>query len=95
MRTQCNGCAAAAEREEPKSSTEEASGKPTQERSRKPEACTPRKSPAHEGQRRIYSGLMDTQMTHLNTGHVPGLDSFAFFNRYCWENQKNLKAVSG
>ena len=38
---------------------------------------------------------MDTQMTHLNTGPVPGLDSFAFFNKHCWENQKNLKAVSG
>ena len=37
---------------------------------------------------------MDTQMTHLNTGPVPGLDSFAFFNRR-WENQKYMKAVSG
>lgn len=94
VRTQCNGCAAAAGREEPKPSTEEASGRPTQERSRKPQTCTPRKSSAHESQRRIYSGLMDTQMTHLNTGPVPGLDSFAFFNRR-WENQKYLKAVSG
>ena len=74
------------QREEPKSSTEQASGKPTQERARKPQPCTLRKSPAHEGQRRTYSGLMDTQMTPLNTGRVPGLDSFAFFNRHCWEN---------
>lgn len=61
VRTQRSTCATAVEGEEPKPSTEEASDKPTQERPRKPQACTLRKSPAHEGQSRIYSGLMDTQ----------------------------------
>ena len=63
--------------EEPKSNHEEASDKSIQEHSRKSQACTLQKSQAHEGQRRIYSGLMDTHMTHLNAKHVPGLDSFA------------------
>lgn len=63
--------------EEPKSNHEEASDKSIQEHSRKSQACTLQKSQAHEGQGRIYSGLMDTHMTHLNAKHVPGLDSFA------------------